>query len=326
MIILAVNPDYRELFRLLYRIKGKREVLSVLFLDGGGSYQGNGLRIRRANYFGLLREGRKTLRDLILEGKLKEYAFSRVIRQAFFVPKLWGDILYYAYLMRGWGQSVEVEGIEEFEERVRKLKKTEKFVDYWDVEEVQIAEEVVVLFDGDRYMPSQLSALFTHMSASKRKTLILASHLEDSPVFRYFSFAGHRMEKIVFRPSQSWQNLKYAYWIDRREELLSVAQDRKLLICEWDMQNLLKWAVFLSMRGIPFGVKGDYRGEKIVLSTVAGVWGHYEVGFFGLSPKANPSLYLRAFHRVREKYFSVEDALILGMFTGSCKLNNRQAP
>lgn len=312
LILLAVNPEYRELFRLLYRIKGKRESLRVLFLDGGSSFVGNGLVVRKESYFRLLRGDRKTLKDLILEGKLSEYPFSKVIKQAFFVPKLKGDILYYAYLARGWGQEVWVEGIEEFEEKVRRLKKAEKFLDYWDVEEVSIPEEVVVLFDAERYIPSQLSALFNHLTGNRRKTLIIVSHLEDSPLLTYFSFAGHRTEKVVFRPTESWKNLKNAFWIDKREDVLSLAEKGKLLICEWDTLSLLQWAVRLELLGIPFGVKGDYRGENIVLSTVAGVWGHYYAGFFGLSVRANPSAYLRAFQRVKEKYFSVEDLLILG--------------
>lgn len=103
MIYHLINASYRDLFRFLYQ--RRKRPLRVLFVDGGKSYSSSSLSIRKTGYFSLLKGQNKTLKDLILAGYLSEYPFSRVIRQSFFVPKLKGDMLYYAYLSRGWGKT-----------------------------------------------------------------------------------------------------------------------------------------------------------------------------------------------------------------------------
>lgn len=313
MILFLVNPTYKEVFRVLHKIKGKREEVDILFVDGGSEYKGNGLNIRKSSYFKLLRGDRKTLKDLILDGYFKEYPFSKVIKQAFFVPKLRGDMLYYAYLSRGWGEDAYIEGIEEFTAKARKLKKEVGFLDYWEVEELKISESIVVFWDIEKYSKKQLFAMFNTIALNPRKTFIFITHTEKSEFIEYFSKAQKKLEVVVFREGLSWDKF-LGELVDSRWEFLEfcLKGNKKTLICEWDTKSLFQWAVELIKRDVPFGVRGDYKGENIVLSTVKGVWSHYEIGFFGISKRADPMAYLRAFQRVQQRYFSLEDLFLLG--------------
>lgn len=87
MIILRGLLSRKELFRLLFKLKGKEEELSVLWLEGGKSFEYKGLKIRKP----------------------------------IFVPKPRGDLYYWAYLSKGFGRQVYVEGYEEFEEKVNSV-------------------------------------------------------------------------------------------------------------------------------------------------------------------------------------------------------------
>lgn len=309
MLLFLVNPTMKDLFRVLHRIKGKKEGLEVLFLDGGNDYASGGLVIRRSGYFSLLRAGKKTLKDLILEGAFREYSFSRVIRRAFFVPKLRGDMLYYAYLSRGWGEEVYVEGIEEFEAKARELKEREGFVDYWDVEEIKVSEPVIVLFRADQYRPVMLAPFFNLLRKDRKKTLILVLRHSSQELKSYFSLCGHSMEEVVFYQHDSFQNPDFSF--QTRQEFLKNLPE-KTLICEWDRKNLFEWAIKLSDMDIPFGVPGDYRGEKILLSTPYSVWGIWDVGFFGTSAKAHKLPYLKAFTHAKKIILALEDLLLWG--------------
>ncbi len=314
MIILRGLLSRKELFRLLFKLKGKEEELSVLWLEGGKSFEYKGLKVRKVSYFSLLLEGRKTLKDLILEGYLSEYPFSRVIRKSIFVPKLRGDLYYWAYLSKGFGRQVYVEGYEEFEEKVKKLKRETGFIDPWEVEEIKVGEEVIVFPYADSYPLSSLAPLFNLLLRHRSKVLVLTDLIEKKPLEEYFSFTRHRIvseeEKSLDLTCFSFELVKTRYdFLDMLETL-----EKPVVICEGSVFTLIDWALRLMERGISFGVQGDYKGEDIYLSLPSGVFRAFKTGFIGASVRAGAGQFLRAVSKIERPFLSSEDLLLWGYF------------
>lgn len=201
-----------------------------------------------------------------------------------------------------------MEGIEEFEEKVRALKRRERFVDYWEVEELDIVEDLVVMFKSEFYSLRMLSSLFNSMLKNRKKELVFMLSQSMPELRKYFSYTGHNTEELVFREIQF---ISPEYELMSRSEFLEELQkvEGKVLICEWDRNSLLQWAVNLSLKNIPFGVPYQYGGEKVYLSTPYHVWGDWDVGFFGASIKAKSVVYSRAFTHVRKVFLASEDLL-----------------
>lgn len=312
MVIIKSFLTKKELFRLVFRLKGRDEELSVLWLEGGKSFEYKGLKVRKIPYFSLLLEGRRTLRDLILGGAFPEYPFSRVVRRSVFVPKLKGDFYYYAYISKGFGREVYLEGYEEFEKKVRELKRKTGFTDPWEIEEVKVEEKLIVFPYADTYPLSSLAPLFNLLLKHRSKTLLLTDCLEKKALEEYFSFTRH---KVLSEESAEPVNLLSfpVEFISRHKFLENIEEfEKPVVICEGDVFSLIEWALRLIERGISFGVQGDYQGEGIYLTLPFGIFRTFKTGFVGASVKTSSQAILRALSKIEKPFLAEEDLLLWG--------------
>lgn len=321
MIFFLVGAGRKEVFRILFRF-AREEELNILWL---GSRRGEeiykNLHFRYERYFSLLKANRKTLRDLILEGRLREYEFSRVVSRDLFVPKKRGDLLYWAYLSEQMGEKVELEGYQEFKAKVLELKRKEGFIDWVDVEEVELQERVVVFQDLDEYSVKVLRALWRHAERFRKKVFIFLMKTERPELIKYFSYAQRNVEIISHHSLQSIVDFPLSLMTrkDLMERVLN-SQER-WTIYEWDRRRLFEWVKELAGRGMLVGVPGDYEGERIFLSLPTKPV-RTQRAFFGACafPSAQ-TYYIRAMAKAQEIFLAEEDLPYWGLLAISPRRN-----
>lgn len=316
MIYFLIAPSRKQLFKLLFRIaKGKD--LTILWLSykkDASSFKN--LHFRYESYLSLLKGDKKTLRDLLLEGRLSEYEFSRVIHKDLFVPKKHGDLLYWAYMSELFGEKQSVEGYEEFKRKVLELKQKEKFIDWTQIEDFSFEEDALVFEDMDDYHIKLLRPLWKCAERHRRKFFLFILKTPRQDLIKYFSYAQRNVEVLTFNsPPRSIVDIPYE--LISKQELLEriVEKEERWTIYEWSRKDLFVWARELLKRNVPVGVYGDYKGERVFLSLPTKAIRTQKAFFSACGFPESHVYYIRAMLKAKEVFLAKEDLLYWGFLT-----------